>query len=181
MSTPPSAHRIAWKVLSLQDSQQLYFPGLLPEEQAPTKAGVRPQARGPSQPLENGSGPGAAGGRKHFPLEVREGFQEEVTFQPEGLVDWGWVGRHLSGRVGMGKVGMRQEGWVQGPLARGGSQSEQPLGTQAKALPTLKPSGGPGSPGMADGKWGVLRGIVLTAFLKVEVSKHLKGDWRPEV
>lgn len=80
----------------------------------------------------------AAGGRKHVLLEVREGFQEEVTFKPEGLVGWGWVGRHLSRRVGMGKVGMRQEGWVQGPLAGGGSQSEQPLGTQARALPTLK-------------------------------------------
>lgn len=134
----PSACRITWKVLGLPDSQQLYFPGLLPEEQAPTKAGVRPQAPGPSQPLETGSGPGAAGERKHFLLEVREGFQEEVTFKPEGLVGWGWVGRHLSRRVGMGKVGMRQEGWVQGPLAGGGSQSEQPLGTQARALPTLK-------------------------------------------
>lgn len=54
--------------------------------------------------MEDGSGPGTAGRRMHFLLEVREGFQEEVTFKPEGLVDWGWVGKHLSRRVGMGKA-----------------------------------------------------------------------------
>lgn len=45
----PTANRITWKVLSLQDPLQLYCPGLLPDKQGSHQ--TRPEALGPRKEL----------------------------------------------------------------------------------------------------------------------------------
>lgn len=49
MSRPPTANRITWKVLGLQDPLQLYCPGLLPDKQGSHQ--TRPEALGPRKEL----------------------------------------------------------------------------------------------------------------------------------